>query len=806
MIKVKNGASLKLYIATARNRYDKTWKNTQITWSSLVEKISKTFYTHETRAEYAAMNKDQQGEIKDIGGFVGGRLRDGRRKEGYVESRSLITLDADYATPELWDDIRMFNTYAMACYSTHKHTPQKPRLRLIIPLAREVTPEEYQAISRKLADQIGIDLFDDTTYQPERLMYWPSTSKDAEYFFDFIDLPILDPDSVLAEYPDWTDASYWPESSRAQQTRKKTADKQGDPLEKDGLIGAFCRTYSIHDAIDKFLPDIYTEAGENRYTYTKGSTSGGLVVYDDKFAYSNHSTDPTSGQLCNAFDLVRIHLFGELDEEAKEDTPVNKLPSWVRMMVFVRTDEEVRQTIGLEKLQDAKDEFSDLGVDEADTAWLKKLKLDGRGHYEWTIDNILIILKNDPNLNGIGRKNKFNYRLEVPDKLPWTRDCDYWTDADESALRHYLENVYEIQGARKVADALAIVFEDNAYHPVRDYLESITWDGIPRAEKLFIDFLGAKDCVYVRTVTRKALAAAVTRIYDPGHKFDTMTVLVGPQGMGKSYLLSKLGGEWFSDTLTSIQGKEAYEALEGVWIVEMGELAALKKSEVETIKHYISKQSDTFRHAYAHYTTVGKRQCIFFGTTNNHDFLKDPTGGRRFWVIDVDEEQRTKTVWDDFTPEYRDQVWAEAVHFYKMKEPIEYLEKDIEAQARNIQRQHSELNGKEGIIREFLTKQIPDGWNTMDIIERQRWIAASQDFKDDKEGPLKPRTRVCAIEIWCEAFNGNPKDLTGQISREINDILENIEGWKRNPQLTRYGIYGVQRGFSRKLADSELDW
>ena len=258
-IKLKNGARLELHIAIGRDRFEKKWKNKTVTWTELLERISETVRTHETAAEYRNMGKDGQSQIKDIGGFVGGVLKNGRRRNGYVQSRSLITLDADFAPTDFWDDVELMTTYAVAAYSTHKHTPEHPRLRFIIPMSRDVTPEEYEAIARFVANELGIDYFDDTTYEPTRLMYWPSTSKDAEFFFEYVDAPILDPDAILSKYTDWRDTSNWPESSRCKGLRKKAAEKQGDPLAKTGLIGAFCRTYTIEDAIATFLPDVYTE-------------------------------------------------------------------------------------------------------------------------------------------------------------------------------------------------------------------------------------------------------------------------------------------------------------------------------------------------------------------------------------------------------------------------------------------------------------------------------------------------------------------------------------------------------------------
>lgn len=293
-----------LEIATASNRKALKWQNRKIRWSALVERLSKTTRTAETMKEYSQSGKDRQSDIKDVGGFVGGFCAHGRRVE--VQNRSLLCLDADFADGDIWPDWTLAYDRAAVAYSTHKHTPEKPRLRLVIPLARPVSPEEYPAVARRVAEQLGIEKFDDSTYQPERLMYWPSTSQDGEFYFQFADEPFLDPDEVLATYHDWRDISEWPVSSRVAEVAKKRAEKQQDPTLKSGMIGAFCRAYTITEAIGAFIPEYEPTADPNRYTYAPGSTGGGVVIYDDKFAFSHHATDPASMQLVNAWDLVRL--------------------------------------------------------------------------------------------------------------------------------------------------------------------------------------------------------------------------------------------------------------------------------------------------------------------------------------------------------------------------------------------------------------------------------------------------------------------------------------------------------------------
>ena len=340
-------------------------------WSELLARMEGVTRTPETVAEYKALGRDRQSEIKDVGGFVGGYSNNGRRSD--IRHRSILCLDADFASGSLWDDWLWMQGFAAAVYSTHKHTPAKPRLRLVVPLARNVTPEEYQAIGRRVAADLGIDQFDDTSYQPQRMMYWPSASQDAEYVFLYTDGPFLDPDVVLTTYHDWRDVSSWPMSSRVAAVIKKTAAKQKDPLEKGGLVGAFCRAYSIEEAIETFVP-VYQPAEADRYTYTEGSTAAGVVIYEDgKFSYSFHGTDPASMQPVNAWDLVRLHLFHDLDADCAPDTPTSSRPSYKAMAKLAAGDKKVSAQLISDRVQEATGDFAE-PIEANGTDWKEKLK------------------------------------------------------------------------------------------------------------------------------------------------------------------------------------------------------------------------------------------------------------------------------------------------------------------------------------------------------------------------------------------------------------------------------------------------
>lgn len=798
-IKIKHDREVN--IATGQNKATKRWKNKPMGWGELLGRLARPTITQETVNEYQKMSKTKRDGIKDVGGFVGGFLKGGRRKADAVQNRSLVTLDADSVKGDLWDSVEMMYDFAAALYSTHSHTPEKPRVRLIIPLARPVTAEEYQPLARKLADKFGMDNFDDTTYQPERLMFWPSCSRDAEYVFEYQDGDWLNPDSILAEYPDWTDSSYWPESSRSHGIRERQAKKQGDPLEKSGVIGAFCRTYDIRSAIEKFLEDVYVETDkDDRFTYTEGSTSGGLIVYEDKFAYSHHGTDPIGDTLCNAFDLVRVHRFGDQDEDVKDGTPANRLPSFKAMREFALEDKEVKGVMVADRMQEAAEEFDDDYIEEADQSWTQELELDINGSIEASAKNLELIFENDPNLSKKCAIDQFANRVALKADLPWRKLGEYrfWKDSDDSGLRIYIEKVYGIAHKGKIEDAFTQEIEKRAYHPVRDYLDTLEWDGEKRVESLLVDYLGAEDTRYVRTVTKKTLVAAIARIYVPGIKFDTMLSTTGPQGIGKSFLPGKLAGAWFSDSLDSVTGKDAYEALQGAWILEMAEMTATKKADIEAVKQFLSKREDIYRVAYGKHKSYFKRQCIFWGTSNDQEFLRDKTGGRRFWPVDVGVHAPKYRVWEELTDSVRDQIWAEAKDLWENGETI-FLNPEEEALAKEQQALHTEDNALEGMVQEYLDILVPDDWYELDRFERRQFIKNSGGELTPK-GTMR-RTQACVMEIWCELLDGDPKSLIPIKSKELHSIISRLDGWEKYTSGTgklRFGKdYGAQRAYVR---------
>lgn len=795
------------------------WQRREMLFSEFAEKLQSPVRSQETQAEYLKLPKSEQDDLKDVGGFVGGALRGRRRKANHVLSRDLITLDFDTIGPgmidEVIDKVRSLGA-AYVIYSTRKHSPERPRLRIILPTDRSMDVDEYEPVARRIAEHIGMAMADPTTFEASRLMYWPSCSRDGDYVYVCGDAPFLSADKVLSTYDDWREVSSWPTAPGEDTHARKTLVKQEDPLEKRGLIGAFCRAYDIEGAMAAFIPQAYDEAKEpGRYTYLEGSTTGGAVIYEDgKFLYSHHATDPCGGKLVNAWDLVRLHKFHDLDDDAKEGTPVTALPSTTAMKELARRDDKVVELLNDEKQDQAEAFFEAIGQEDSspdedaadDGAWRKQLTKNGSGAYEKSIANIVTVLAGDIRFKGRIYLDEFANRGMVTLPLPWEsgEGARMWTDTDDAQLALRLEKEYGITGPAKIETALKVVGFNNRRNEVADFIKNCKWDGNQRIHTLLRDYLGADQSVYTAEIMRKALVAAIARaLSSEGVKYDTMIVFKGPQGIGKSTFLSRLGMRWFSDSLYSFEGKEAAELIQGTLINEVGELSAMTKTETEIVKQFLSKTHDIYREAYGKRTNKYPRRCIFFGSTNSEEFLKDVTGNRRFWPVRVGEVTPRKSIWDDMDEEEVAQIWAEAYTYYLLGEDLERLSVKAQEIAEAMQDEFRETNPKEGAIQAFLEKKIPPNWYEMQVRDQRAYLHGA--FKVDDPSTLVRREKVCIPEIWQVLLQGELKNMRRRDSIEISNVLTSIKGWKRNRSVRRYGNFGIQKGYERVSNNQYID-
>lgn len=757
----------------------KKWVNRTIRFDVLCERVRTTFATPETVEEYQSMSREERNHTKDKGGFVGGWLKQGRRLVTMVECRSMLTHDVDGADVRFLDRYRDTNPYTSMLYTTHGHRPEAPRYRIVTPLTRDVTLEEYVAIARLLAAKWGIDCVDQCSYKVNQLMYWPTTPSDGEFVYKRFDGEWLDPDAFLSQYPTWRDISTHPVSSRETSRVQHELKQQQDPLEKDGMIGAFNNAhFPIQTYIETELADVYElSTVEDRYRYIPSDSTAGALVYNNRFLYSHHASDPAYGLLLNAFDLMRIHRFGDSDHKQS-----------MKLALEAATQDDAVQQVLIDQRHVGEN-------NPEDTQWEKQLVMDPRtGQPANMLRNAVLIMQNDPNLKHIVF-NQLADGMEINGPVPWKHPARFWRDADDAQLITYVELTYARMGS--LAIAVTKVTDDRSYHPIHDYLNSLPpWDGECRVDTLLVDYLGAADTPYTRAVTRKVLCAAIRRVKQPGTKFDYIPVLNGPQGIGKSTLVAKLGGPWFSDSLSlsDTRDKTAAEKLQGYWVLEISELAGMRKSDIDKVKAFISRQDDKYRASFGHRVTPHPRQCVFFGTTNSEKgYLRDVTGNRRFWTVRTPGNGRLKA-WD-ITEETVAQIWAEAMVYEEFGEPL-YLPTSMDDTARAEQREALEQDDREGLIREYLDMLLPENWDKMDLYSKR-------DFIRDRDDMTRPvgtvqRTAVSNMEIWCECFGKPREDIRPIDSYAIAAMMERIEGWEKTGAFQRQLIYGKQRVYLRR--------
>ena len=390
------------------------------------------------------------------------------------------------------------------------------------------------------------------------------------------------------------------------------------------------------------------------------------------------------------------------------------------------------------------------------------------------VHNFEIVMDKDSRFAGKIRLNEFAQQPYLYGSVPWENEnnCRAWSSHDDSALFSLIQADYGLKSRQDFADALKNVSMRNKFHPVRELLDSLTWDGKKHIRGLLPEYLGAEDSDYTYQVMRLWMLGAVSRAYKPGSKFDYTMILQGSQGIGKSTFLKQLAMDdsWFNDSLDSLDSDKAVQSLTGSWIIELAELKSLARTAggVESVKRFLTATQDKYRIPYERRADTFYRQCVFAGTTNKDDFLQDETGNRRFLIVQTGVKKPSKSL---FVPEIMDtikQAWAEAVNIWKNEKPQLILPESCTQEAKELQEANMADDGKRGIIQEYL------------------------------EG----KTQVCAREIWEKALGENVSPRKYQIT-EINDIIAKVPGWKKLKSPRNFEGYGKQRGFQKTVLQTE---
>lgn len=764
------------------------WKAYDVVWDAFVEQKLKTpVVTGETFAVYKSLNKDEKSVYKDCGGYVFGSLLKDSRAKANVQSRNALLLDLDYAPLTVWKNITSVYGVEMVMHTTHSHESENPRFRLVVPLNRECTPDEYECVARTFAAYLDILWFDKTTFQRNRLMYFPSRAQDGEWLFEWQKGAFLNVDQVLATFTDWRDMTSW----YYHPDEKKIHDANGSirqhPHEAAGVIGAFNKVFNIHTTITAFFPELYKPEEAERYTYVKGTSSNGVITYDDIWFYSFHSTDPAEGRLLNAFELMACHCFADDVKQA---------------MAFASTIPEVRKELVLANFAELGDEVD---VTDFDNEWYGKLELDKAGKVAGTDRNVRLIFENDTNLKGLFRYNDFARIIYLTRPVSWRKDIpaggDTIRNVDYPCLRTYLGLKYELTNRAMIDETMQAVAYGDKYHPIRDYLTALAWDGTERLETTLQDYFNVEDTIYTREVFKRSMIGAVMRAMNAGCKHDTVLILVGAEGTAKSEFLRRLGMGWHSDTFDMSHGKEVFEQLQGKWIIEIAEFDKMSRTEVGQVKYFITKTSDAYRPAYGHVIEEFPRQCIFFASTNEDNFLKSETGNRRFYPVQVrngmmekNQCTSTKYVFSHLNQYEVDQLFAEAYRLYEQGES-NVVSREAMTDVDRVRERYEEQSVIAGEIDMLLETPIPDDYYELSLEQAVGWWS----YPELRKNATRLLEYVTPIMIWVEIL-GRSRESYGRLQQ-----LEMISAIRKSRMLDSDGVilrtkrFGAQKAYKLKI-------
>lgn len=837
---------MKHQLLSFQNRYAKTGVVQELSFEIMFNSFKKNVIrTKETMEEYEKGDREFKLKAKDKGGFIAGTSEGNTRDALSIRSRNMITLDMDYCPPNILDiirekqDVKKELNFRFFVYSTHSHKPDKPRYRVIVPLSETITVEKYEPIARAIAGIIGMEYFDATTFQINRIMYFPSVSMDGEYVceqFGMDEWNDLNPNDMLDRYMDFHNIAEFQKPIFIEGLK---VDKIKDGKVKDSrntkyrIVNAYNTEYTIKEAIDTFLKDEYEKAGDDRYTYKQGESKGGLVILNEQYAYSHHGTDPAQGRLLNAFDIVRIHKFGKQDEkktDQEEYDHYDKNTSYSAMVDFIRGNlpNVMRHMPEIEKLKKNEREFVNNQAETEENSveagdW--KLTLDYTGsekdrHPKSNARNIKLIFENDEYF-----KNLFYYDSLKDaicfDRTPaWNKEKskgDLVTDDDDSQIRVYLNTVYQIAGKDLIYDSVVHQASAVRRHPIKTFFANLPeWDGKPRIETILCDLYDIDANAYYKEASKAWWVGIIQRIMKPGSKFDMMVIICGEQGIGKSQLGKSIATlEWkgnmtqidsqpnfYGDDELPFDKKDAYEQLGGIMIYELPEFEKYyKKSDTSTIKSFLSKTSDKYRKSYGRRVSEYRRQCVFIATTNDMRPLRDRTGNRRFLPFYSRLPRNTSRL---YNPQYwnediRNQCFAEALHYFEQGfNPMSSFSDEAKKIWDDLNEKATIENDSMPIVEMYINNKFPKSYFKMNFLDMKRNY--NENVENDYAGNKiyrEPREEFSVKEIYCIAFNREIAHTPDYIMREqIENALDKL-GFIKQTYRKSQGVFGQQTVYKR---------
>lgn len=751
--------------ATAPKRNSITWKQGKITWGKFLE--------------YVATPACE----KEAGNYIFGEIEGERRNKASVVSRCALTLDIDFPDSGFIDRVQnVFDGYAYALHSTFSSTKEKPRYRLIMPLSEKVGPAKYTELCYGVMALLGNTCFDPTTAQHERYMFLPATNGKG---YVVITRPgkALEIDNALLQ-----GANKFDKAPRESATRRK------DPKTLKGVAGLFCRAYQDWAELIRVFELPYEQVSANRFHLNGAKSEAGMapIAENPGFVYSYHANDPAGGRAMNAFDLVRVHKFGHLDD-GKEGVPVTRLPSTKAMNELAASDERVKKLQSAEILKSFSEEIND----ETDsTTWVESLSCNKFGAVENTIQNLDLITSHDPIFKGIVLNVRGMSMELTPGSYPWrdVRENDtQLDDYDFSSIMLHLERTYRLRiSENQLRHVLRDLVQERKHDFVQEYLEGLEWDGTPRVE---FALPGVEDSPHTRLVARKVLVAAVARTFEPGIKWDNMLMIYGREGIGKSWWIEKMSRGWYN-SLDEIGNKDTLMKMGKSWIVTADEGHSLRAADFNKLKEFLTQRKDEYRAPFAATVSSYPRRSVIWGTTNDPAFLRRQDGNRRFLIVHA----KNKVDFDALTDEYINQVWAEAVQLYRDGEKLHFTAEETELlnEARAPYVQEDPLTG---LVQKYADTTVPAGWDDMTLDERLEWrVNAATNFAPSGTETINS---ICALQVWCEVMGRRIGDHSVRDMADIQRVLRTLPGWVMHPVPRETAAYGRQQVFVR-VVESDL--
>lgn len=712
---------------------------------------------------------------KECGGYVIGKFRGGLRRTRSLIHREAVTLDADYNARSLPEHLTEMGVRC-AWHTTWSSAPDNPRYRVVLPLSRPVSAEEYEIVAESLAARCDPEAWDRTSFRPAQFMWRPAAKNRDWYSWGTVDGPPVDVDAILAD----------PQTAPRPGLRRKPQKR--DPLQIEGVVGAFNRAYPDLDELISVFDLPYVKEGEGVWRYAPShSTAGmGAVAGFPHVWYSHHATDPACGLACSAFDLVRVHVFGEEDLGTKESTPVNRLPSHKAMEEFAARDMRVRAELA--GMAFGEDVDPSLGDGLAADMWRLDLKVDRSGKPLPTVANLDLLLENDVFFKRLRFDLLKNQIVtETLDPFPWgnPRSEHGLREGDYLNARDYLEREYGLSLPKeRVSDLVKMAADSKQFNPLQSRLRSLKWDGVPRLETCLP---ALKQDEYTAFAARVLLLGAVNRALNPGCKSDYSLILYGREGLGKTQWVHAMAMEpRYTAELGDIRNKDTGMKMSGHWIMVADEVHALRQAQFDQLKDFLTQTYDTFRAPYDREVKQHPRSTVVWGTTNEKKFLRQQEGNRRFLMIECGKIPR-----DKMDPGYVEQVWAEAVFLLETGADEDvYLSEEEEDVARARREEFTQEEPLVGLVSDYLNMPVPEDWDMKSTEERRQWVSGDR-YLSPGQGL---QNVVSSLHVWYEVLEGRGS-IPEKESRAIRAALEQIPGWE--PAGVRNTFYGPQQCFVR---------